>query len=129
MPPVRASKFDDPRRKALGQRVRSAREAAGLTQGEVAQPYGYTHTWLSQIEAGRNGVDALDLQDIAALLGYSIAYFTDPKFGGSFVKPRTKHDWLAMYADEPSIGEALFAVEQAIRRQLASAEHENARPR
>lgn len=63
----------------IGKRVRAARKAAGLTQGEVAECVGLTRTAINNLEQGRAATPLIRLLDIAEWLD------TDPQalvFGG-----------------------------------------------
>jgi transcriptional regulator with XRE-family HTH domain len=40
-------------REAMGRRVRVARRALDLTQGELAERFGKTHGWVASIEQGK----------------------------------------------------------------------------
>ncbi len=55
----------------LGQRVRHARRAAGLTLADVAGAVGRTPAWLSQLENGKVEPRLGQLADLAAALGTS----------------------------------------------------------
>jgi transcriptional regulator with XRE-family HTH domain len=50
---------------ALGEVVRTHRERAGLTQGELARRVGMTRTSITNIESGRQKVQLHTLYDIA----------------------------------------------------------------
>lgn len=56
----------------LGGRLRAAREAAGLTQAEVAEHLALSRPTISQIESGNRTVTALELDRLAALFGREI---------------------------------------------------------
>ena len=60
--------------KALGERVRAARLAAGLSQKELAGA-ALTKGFISQIESGQVRPSVRSLQHIATTLGRPIAYF------------------------------------------------------
>jgi len=63
----------------LGDRVRAARERAGLTQAELAQQVALERTVVSKIESGTRRVSALELADISEALGIRMAVlFQDP---------------------------------------------------
>ncbi|MEU4196028.1 XRE family transcriptional regulator [Kribbella sp. NPDC026611] len=65
--------------RALGARVREARELAGLTQGELAAQLSLDRTAVNKIESGIRKLTALELSDIAAALGVRMAsFFADP---------------------------------------------------
>lgn len=78
------AKEDD--RKAMGDRLREAREYLGFSQEEVATYLGVPRSALSLIETGTRKVDALELKKLASLYKRSVAYFTgeggdDEEFG------------------------------------------------
>ncbi len=56
----------------LGAQVRALRNAAGLTQGELADRIGLTRTSVTNIEAGRQGLDVRTLNAIAKATGYEL---------------------------------------------------------
>ena len=58
-------------REALGRRLRAARQARGLTQGEVAQDI-MSVAYLSRIESGHRRPNAPALEDLAARLDVSV---------------------------------------------------------
>jgi transcriptional regulator with XRE-family HTH domain len=59
----------------IGERVREAREAAGLTQSELAEATGLARTALVRIESGEGPVNAADLFRISDTLKLSPAHF------------------------------------------------------
>jgi transcriptional regulator with XRE-family HTH domain len=63
-------------RKAMGDRLREAREYLGFSQEEVATYLGIPRSALSLIEAGTRKVDALELKKLAGLYKRPVAYFT-----------------------------------------------------
>ncbi|MGE0454613.1 MAG: helix-turn-helix domain-containing protein [Vicinamibacteria bacterium] len=65
----------DSRYKALLGRLRSARQAAGLTQEEAATAVGRPQSFVSKCEAGERRVDAIELLEFARLYGRPLAYF------------------------------------------------------
>lgn len=52
----------------VGDRIRSSRSAAGLTQAQLAERVGLQRSMISKIEAGERGVDALELYRLAEAL-------------------------------------------------------------
>lgn len=58
---------------SIGQKIRQAREARGLTQEKLAESLGVTQTAVSYWEAGRRAPDVDDLVAIAELLDTDIA--------------------------------------------------------
>jgi ribosome-binding protein aMBF1 (putative translation factor) len=78
MTPAERARFDaDARRLAaalrLGLAIRDAREAAGLTQTELAGRMGVAQSALSRIEAGRANITVEMLARIAGALGTSLS--------------------------------------------------------
>jgi transcriptional regulator with XRE-family HTH domain/Zn-dependent peptidase ImmA (M78 family) len=61
----------------VGDRVRAARLAAGLSQGELAASVGLDRTMIAKIESGSRRVDALELSRLAAALGVAMGQFLD----------------------------------------------------
>ncbi len=53
--------------KELGQRLRTAREARGMTQQAAAEEIGLTRTAVTQLEAGRRSVSTLELTKLSRL--------------------------------------------------------------
>jgi len=65
---------------ALGRRLRQARKAWKLTQGEVAEALGLSRSAVSEMEAGRRGVSGLELHRLAHLYGRDMADFLEEDF-------------------------------------------------
>jgi transcriptional regulator with XRE-family HTH domain len=63
-------------RKAMGDRLREAREYLGFSQEEVAAYLGIPRSALSLIEAGTRKVDALEMKKLAGLYKRPMAYLT-----------------------------------------------------
>lgn len=59
----------------LGERIAQARKSKGITQAFIARKLGKTPQWLSGIEAGRRNIDAIELNQIALILGLPIGNF------------------------------------------------------
>src|SRR5689334_12792190 len=70
-------------KKRLAESLRVAREAAGLSQVEVAQKLGLPRPAISQMENGHRGVGALELARLAKLYGRPLSYFADEETVGS----------------------------------------------
>jgi transcriptional regulator with XRE-family HTH domain len=66
----------DDLRAQIASRLRLAREAAGLSQGQVAKRLGIHRPTLSEIEAGRRRVSADELTQLAELYGVDVAWLT-----------------------------------------------------
>lgn len=56
-------------------RLRAAREAAGLTQAQVAAHFGRPQSFVSKVESGERRLDPVELARLAALYGKPLAYF------------------------------------------------------
>lgn len=67
----------DDGRKRLAERLREAREAAGLSQEDVAQKLSMPRPAISQIENGHRRVEALELARLAKLYGRPLGFFAD----------------------------------------------------
>jgi transcriptional regulator with XRE-family HTH domain len=67
-------KDDD--RKALGERLREAREYLGFSQDQVATFLGVSRSALSLMETGQRKVDALELKKLAGLYKRPVGHFT-----------------------------------------------------
>jgi len=67
-------KDDD--RKALGERLREAREYLGFSQDQVATFLGVSRSALSLMETGQRKVDALELKKMAGLYKRPVGFFT-----------------------------------------------------
>ena len=63
------------RYKAFLDRLRQAREDAGLTQVELAKALGRSQTWVSKCELGERRVDFVELEDLAKALGKPLDWF------------------------------------------------------
>ena len=61
--------------KQLGQRIREAREAKGLSQEQLAELISRNQHSVSEYESGKRRIYANDLPSIAHVLGVSVIYF------------------------------------------------------
>ena len=66
----------DEDRKALGERLRVAREYVGFSQDQVASFLGVPRSALSLMETGQRKVDALELKKLAGLYNRTVGHFT-----------------------------------------------------
>ncbi len=57
------------------ERLKRARDDAGLTQVQVAAKVGKPQTWISKCELGERRVDFVELEDFAAAYGKAIEFF------------------------------------------------------
>jgi transcriptional regulator with XRE-family HTH domain len=62
-------------RQEMALRIRARREYLGYSQQDIAVMIGRTRSGFTQIESGRNGIDAVDIADIARALGAPVSYF------------------------------------------------------
>lgn len=60
----------------LAQRLRAAREHAGLSQGQVAKMLDMHRPTISEVEAGRRKVTSEELTDFARIYEVTIAWLT-----------------------------------------------------
>lgn len=87
---------------AIGERLKGAREALGLSQAQVAQHLGVNRVQISYYENGKREIDMDTLIKLADLYGYSRAYFLGD---GEAAEPAA----LAMRAQE-LMAEGLHAI-------------------
>lgn len=59
---------------ALAERLRTAREMAGLSQGQVAKKLGLHRPSVSEMEAGRRRVSAEELAELADLYAVDVSW-------------------------------------------------------
>jgi transcriptional regulator with XRE-family HTH domain len=99
-----------------GRRIRQARDEADLTQGELATELGFSHSWLSNIELGLNGLDAHDLLRIARVLeNYPIEWYLSAESGRSRRRPRSRRDWESLYPERPDIARLHWDLDKAAK--------------
>jgi len=70
-------------RAEIASRLRTAREAAGLSQGQVAKMLGVHRPTISEIEAGRRRVSAEELSQLAKIYDVSPEWLTEGSTSGS----------------------------------------------
>ncbi len=63
-------------REQIANRLRTARDAAGLSQGQVAKLLNFHRPTISEIEAGRRKVSGEELAQFASLYGVSVEWLT-----------------------------------------------------
>lgn len=63
----------DPRQKALTELIVRAREAAGLTQMDVARRLGQYQSFVARLESGQRRVDVIEFIEISEILGFDPA--------------------------------------------------------
>jgi Zn-dependent peptidase ImmA (M78 family)/transcriptional regulator with XRE-family HTH domain len=79
----------------LGQRLRRAREQAGLTQAAAAETLGLSPPAVNQYESGKRGIDALTLERLGKLYGVPLRVF----FGDEAPRPDWEEALLARTAN------------------------------
>ncbi len=104
----------------LGQRIRLAREACGMTQEEVASAIGLSRPSVAQIEAGRRTVTSLELDRLAYLFGRDIRQFLSEAF-------RQDDPLVALFRAQPEVAAQPEVVEKlreclALGRELTNLE-------
>jgi transcriptional regulator with XRE-family HTH domain len=62
------------KKQAIAERLRAAREHAGLSQGQVAKLLQLHRPSISELEAGRRSVSAEELRDLARIYDVSITW-------------------------------------------------------
>jgi transcriptional regulator with XRE-family HTH domain len=65
-----------PRYRRLRERLRSAREQAGLTQEEAARAFRRHQSFVSKCESGERRVDVVELEQFARLYDKPLEFFT-----------------------------------------------------
>ena len=66
----------DPEAVQLGKRLKEAREYVGITQEEAAAHLNVRRSAISEMEAGKRGVGALEMKSLAALYERPTSWFT-----------------------------------------------------
>lgn len=64
----------EPKREAIAERLRLARELSGLSQGQVAQMLGLQRPAISEAEAGRRKISAEELAKLSEIYAVSISW-------------------------------------------------------
>ena len=122
MPKKTVRPGDDERRRAIGQRIRALRTAAGIGQRQMARALGMSSSWLNSVEAGELGIDAVRLADIAAHLGQPAgAFFEDygedlPPARQVLSRPVTTLEWQLMFAGDRERARAHYELDLVFRR-------------
>ena len=65
-----------PRYQRFLQKLREARQQAGLTQVQVAKALGKPQTFVSKCELGERRLDLVEVEDFAAVYGVTLASFS-----------------------------------------------------
>lgn len=78
-------------RRAMGERLKEAREYLGFSQEEVAKYLGIQRTALSNIETGQRKLEALELTKLAALYKRPTSFFTGKQSETESFAPDVEH--------------------------------------
>ncbi len=76
-PPVTMKPIHTPEYTRMREKLREAREAAGLTQEAVAKHFKKPQSFVSKVETGERRIDPTELQEFARLYGKPITFFLD----------------------------------------------------
>ncbi|MEM7481265.1 MAG: XRE family transcriptional regulator [Acidobacteriota bacterium] len=106
--------------KELSRRIRTAREACGLTQEQVAQDLGVSRSAVAQIERGKRSVSSLELDRFAHLFGRDIRDFVADSFDETDSLAALFRAQPAVL-EEPSVADALRDC-VAIGREISNLE-------
>lgn len=85
----------------LAERIKAAREMAGLSQGQAAKKLGFHRPTISEIEAGRRNVKADELTAFAELYGIETSWLIN----GEVEKEKLDKDILAAARELSSMNE------------------------
>lgn len=66
---------------SIAERLREAREASGLSQGQVAKKLDLHRPTVTEIEAGRRKVSAQELEKLAAIYGVTVDWIVSGATG------------------------------------------------
>lgn len=108
----------------MGARLREVRESQGYSQVDLADslghPYPGTGSWVSDIERGINGIDAITLQRIADVLEYPISYFTDTRYDARKPSaPRNRNEWVLLFNGDIDRADAHYELDLNLDRARA----------
>jgi transcriptional regulator with XRE-family HTH domain len=73
--PATMKPIHTPEYKRMRERLREAREAAGMTQEKVAKELGKPQSFVSKVETGERRIDPTELEKFARLYGKPITFF------------------------------------------------------
>jgi len=106
--------------KFTGRRIRQARDEVDLTQGDLATELGFSHSWLSNIELGLNGLDAHDLLRIAqALENYPVDWYLSAAPVRRGRRPKSRRDWESLYPERPDVARLHWDLDKAAKLAVA----------
>lgn len=115
-------------RAVLGRRIRNARLAKGMTQGQLGESAGITTAYISRIEGGDRRPEATRLEVMAGALGVSLDSLIAPEEPEQVdleMRLQIEHAQIALSAG--SIDEAVTAVEAALKSMDDSSSYDAVR--
>ena len=74
-----AGSTHSPRYRVFRRRLVEAREACGLSQRDVARRLRRPPSFIAKVEIGERRLDALELDDLAAIYGKPVTWFIPPR--------------------------------------------------
>jgi transcriptional regulator with XRE-family HTH domain len=83
-------RLNTPEDKRIGQRIRAARNSAGIPQTALAEALGVTFQQSQKYENGTNRVTVGRLQPLARVLGVPVSYLTEGSFSP---RPAVVRSW------------------------------------
>ena len=115
--------YDEPRMRAyrrmagrIGARIRTIREQRGVSQRELSIALGRSPSWASQLEAGVNAPNIMDLMMLSDFLETPISYFlSDTGHVTGYLVPQSSADWATMFPGEPERAAAHEAIDRVYR--------------
>src|SRR5579871_4752432 len=102
----------------IGNRLRQARELAGLSQGQVARMLNLHRPSVSEMEAGRRRVSADELQELARIYDVGVEWLTSGDAAPSLsTDPRYQLAARELAKLKPEDVERLLSVLSALRKR------------
>jgi len=106
----------------LHERLRLAREMAGLSQGQVAKKLGLHRPSISEMEAGRRRVTGEELAALARLYGVSVDWLTDTTDNQSIDQSRIELAARQLAKMAPKDLDRVLGLLSALRRETGTDE-------
>lgn len=89
--------------KEMGRRISELRKQKGLSQSDLAKRLKMSRPSLAQIELGNRSIDALELQRLSMILGFSLDEFMSKNFTMSDPEDLTLQDPIQPYGERISV--------------------------
>jgi transcriptional regulator with XRE-family HTH domain len=104
-------------KQAIAQRLRAAREHAGLSQGQVARLLQLHRPSVSELEAGRRSVSAEELAEFARIYDVSVSWLVGEESDGQEqIDPRVELAAREIQKLKPEDLDRLLALLSTLRR-------------